>query len=173
MKSVKNLIPLCAALLVLVQLLSSASFGQAESRCSSDERYRQFDFWLGEWEVKDAEGKLAGESSITSDLSGCVVFEHYRTPTYSGKSINIFDVTDGKWHQTWVDVTGVLTEYTGGIEDGKMIYVADEVRNGNPVLLKMTFTKKEDGSVRQFGEFSSDKGKTWKVRYDLLYLKKK
>ncbi|MCO6509211.1 MAG: VWA domain-containing protein [Aridibacter famidurans] len=159
---------------IAILAFAASGFGQAPApNCNNDPKFRQFDFWVGEWDVKDAEGKPAGESSITGDLNGCVIFEHFRAGDYSGKSINIYDRTDGKWHQTWVDITGVLTEYTGGTEDGKMVYVANEVRQGKAVVLKMTFTKLENGSVRQFGEISTDGGKTWQTRYDLTYSRKR
>ncbi|QQS39911.1 MAG: hypothetical protein IPM63_11075 [Acidobacteriota bacterium] len=158
---------------IAILAFAASGFGQAPApNCNNDPKFRQFDFWLGEWDVKNAQGNAAGESSITADLNGCVIFEHFRAGNYSGKSMNIYDRTDGKWHQTWVDITGVLTEYTGGIEDGKMVYVANEVRQGKAIVLKMTFTRLEDGSVRQFGEFSADGGKTWQTRYDLTYVKK-
>lgn len=34
------------------------------ARCSTPE-YRQFDFWVGDWVVHDAAGKLAGTNTIT------------------------------------------------------------------------------------------------------------
>lgn len=145
----------------------------AANPCKADPAFRQFDFWLGEWDVHNPQGIVVGSSSITKDLEGCVIDEHYTTPTYAGKSINIYDRSDSKWHQTWVDIKGALSEYTGGIRDGKMVYVANERQNGRDVMLRMTFTPLEDGSVRQYGEVSFDGGMTWTMRYNLRYTKKK
>ena len=33
----------------------------------------------------------------------------------------------------------------------------------------MTYTANEDGSVRQFGEASTDQGQTWQTSFDLTY----
>src|SRR5437764_3834552 len=59
--------------------------------CDAPE-HRQFDFWLGEWSVHTADGKLAGTNRITREYDGCVLHEHYATPrTYSGESLNMYD----------------------------------------------------------------------------------
>ena len=39
---------------------------------------------------------------------------------------------------------------------------------GGP-LVKITYTPNPDGSVRQFGEQSTDEGKSWATSFDLLY----
>jgi len=153
------------------KLVESADL--AANPCKADPAFREFDFWVGEWDVSNPQGIVVASSSITKDLEGCVINEHYTTPVYEGKSINIYDRSDGKWHQTWVDIKGALSEYTGGTNDGKMVYVANERQNGRDVMLRMTFTPLEGGSVRQFGEVSFDGGATWTTRYDLKYTKKK
>ncbi len=43
---------------------------------------------------------------------------------------------------------------------------------GNHELFRMTFTPRDDGSVRQFIEQSKDEGKTWYVWFDGIYEKK-
>ena len=56
--------------------------------------------------------------------------------------------------------------------DGRTQLTAeDDVGPGapDPVFNRMTFTVNADGSVRQFGEASSDRGATWTVRYDFTY----
>jgi hypothetical protein len=45
-------------------------------------------------------------------------------------------------------------------------------QNPAPVFNRMTFTNKSDGSVRQHGEASSDRGQTWTTRYDFTYRKR-
>ncbi len=145
----------------------------AQNPCKASPEYRQFDFWIGEWDVKNPQGLVVGSSNIQLILSECIIFENYKTPNYAGKSFNIYDKEDKKWHQTWVDKNGVLTEFVGELKDGKMVYVADEMRSGKRILVKMTFTKLKNGDVNQFGEFSADGGKTWATRYNLTYTKKK
>jgi hypothetical protein len=35
--------------------------------------HREFDFWLGEWEVRTPDGKLAGTNRIEREHDGCVL----------------------------------------------------------------------------------------------------
>lgn len=145
----------------------------AANPCKASPEYRQFDFWIGEWDVKTPQGQPAGTSSIQLILGQCIIFENWTSGSgSSGKSFNIYDVNDKKWHQTWVSDKGVFTHYIGGLEDGKMVVVADGTVAGKRSLQKMTFSKLPNGDVRQFGESSTD-GKKWTTSFDLIYTRKK
>lgn len=141
--------------------------------CRNKPEYRQFDFWVGEWLPKNAQGVTVGTSTIQLILNDCVVLENWNTPVSSGKSFSNFNSNDGKWHQTWVTDKGGLTYYTGGMEGDRMVLVADTVANGKKTLLRMTYSKLENGDVRQHGESSTDEGKTWTTTYDFTYVRKK
>lgn len=145
----------------------------AVNPCKASPNFRQFDFWIGEWDAKNVQGVTVGASSIQLILGQCVIFENWSTPVSSGKSFNIYDTRDGKWHQNWVDDRGTYTHYIGELKDGKMVYVSDTVTNGVKTLAKMTFSKLPNGDVRQFGESSADEGKTWTATFDFTYVRKK
>lgn len=146
----------------------------AVNPCKAAPEFRQFDFWIGEWEVKNAQGQPAGSSSVQLILGQCIIFENWTGGSgTSGKSFNIYDANDKKWHQSWVDDKGTFTHYIGGIQDGKMVLVADTIVEGKKTLAKMTFSKLPNGDVRQFGENSTDEGKTWVTEFDLIYSRKK
>ena len=49
----------------------------ARRSCHEPER-RQFDFWLGEWEVCDPDGKVVGHNSIAPLYDGCALREEWR-----------------------------------------------------------------------------------------------
>lgn len=142
--------------------------------CTKVPEARQFDFWLGEWDVKTPAGQMAGQSTIQLILGKCVLLENWTGGGgVSGKSFNIFDTTDRKWHQTWVDDQGTFTEYKNGeYKDGKLVYVAEQMRNGQKTLQRMTFFNLEPNRVRQFGETSTDGGQTWQTSFDLIYHRK-
>ena len=145
----------------------------AANPCRSRPEYRQFDFWIGEWAPQNVQGVTVGTSSIQLILGSCIIFENWNTPVSSGKSFNLFDVRDGKWHQTWVDARGTMTHYVGGLEGDKMVLLSETVSNGKKSLGKMTFSKLADGSVRQHGETSTDEGKTWTTTFDFKYVRVK
>jgi hypothetical protein len=84
--------------------------GSQEPPCA-DEAHRQFDFWVGTWEVTNAQDRVVGTNEISSILGGCVVLEEWQsTGPYSGKSLNIYDAANDKWHQTsWTAVSKTAT----------------------------------------------------------------
>mgnify|MGYP000877872829 CR=1 FL=1 len=152
---------------------------QAQNKtCGSNPVYRQFDFWLGEWEAFGVNGKKAGDSKITMQLDSCIILEEWTgagAGNYSGKSYNTYNVTTKKWQQYWVDNKGGITEYFDGhFEKDKMILQTYNLKmpNGSDKIMKMTFFNLGPKKVRQFGESSSDKGKTWKTDFDLEYRRK-
>ncbi|HKP70594.1 MAG TPA: tetratricopeptide repeat protein [Pyrinomonadaceae bacterium] len=141
--------------------------------CRAKPEFRQFDFWIGEWAPQNVQGVTVGTSSIQLILKDCVIFENWNTPVSSGKSFNVYDTRDGKWHQTWVDASGLITHYVGGLVGNDMVLTSESVLNGKKALAKMTFSKLPDGNVRQHGEGSSDDGKTWTTTFDFKYVKVK
>jgi hypothetical protein len=139
--------------------------------CSSVEA-RQFDFWIGEWTVT-ANGKEAGTNRITSILGGCVLLEEYESPGgYAGKSFNFYDESTGKWHQTWVDNSGLRLRLTGEFADGRMVLSGTSQRTGKTVIDRITWHNNPDGTVRQVWDVSGDGGATWNTVFDGLYTRK-
>ena len=129
------------------------------------EAHRAFDFWIGEWivTIPAMPGRTAN-SSITLSNNGCSIHEHYRTPTgYTGNSINFFDSTANKWHQTWIDNQGTPLYLDGNPQDGKMVLANENSR--------ITWTALPDGRVRQHWQQTSDGGETWNTSFDGYYHK--
>lgn len=116
-----------------------------------DEAYRDFDFWLGDWQVFTPDGKLAGNNRITVDFDQCVIREQYSTPRgYRGESLNIYNKSTSTWHQTWVDNTGLLLQLKGGIEDGSMVLEGKVVNADESITVhRITWTANPDNTVRQ------------------------
>ncbi|CAN5850384.1 hypothetical protein BH20GEM1_BH20GEM1_12060 [soil metagenome] len=87
--------------------------------------YRQFDFWVGEWDVRGPAGQVAGLSSITREYNGCVIVVRWSGPTGvpAGTSQNFYHKGDGRWHQNWIDAqaTNPLWLVGGLDESGAMI----------------------------------------------------
>ena len=161
----------------------STSFSNAQKTpCITDPVYRQFDFWMGEWDVYSKNGKKAGDSKIELILDSCIILENWRSVNankgiyYSGKSFNTYDTTTAEWQQTWVDNVGGTAEFLDGhYENNKMIFMTKPFRFSRDTLAirRLTFYNLEPGKVRQHGEISKDNGLTWATEYDLEYRRKK
>lgn len=170
-----RVILLCCLLIAAVSTATAQSQTSQPRPCSTNPEYRQFDFWLGEWEVYGAKGR-AGQSKISMILDSCIILEEWTgAGGYTGKSFNTYNAATRQWQQTWVDNVGGTTEYLRGKgEPGKMTFFADKVvgRDGKAFQRRLTFYKLSDDKVRQHGERSADGGKTWTTEYDLEYRKK-
>lgn len=140
--------------------------------CASPE-HRQFDFWLGEWEVRQA-GKLAGTNRVTRILNGCALREEWTGASgSSGTSLNVYDAARRRWHQTWVDDKGNVLLLEGEWRGGRMVLEGEHPEPGGTVSReRITWTPQSGGRVRQLWESSTDSGKTWTVAFDGIYSKK-
>jgi len=169
---------LLAPALVLLAAMTAGAQESAPARttgpCAAPE-YRQFDFWLGDWEVTTPDGKPAGTNRITRPLGDCVLQEHWQGSGGSiGESFNIFDRSTGRWHQTWVDGRGTLLLLDGGLEGGNMVLRgAERLVQGKPRLDRITWRPVNPGEVHQVWEISSDQGKTWSVLFHGVYKRKR
>lgn len=135
--------------------------------------YRQFDFWVGRWEVKGRSGQKVGSSVVTSSQSGFLITENWTNAQGStGSSVNFYDPADGRWHQIWVDAGGNVTRYAGGWKDGKMRFEGIAVTaDGGETLCRMDFEPRPDGTVRQQIRQSKDGGESWNLYFDGIYRK--
>jgi hypothetical protein len=153
------------ALPLLIVLLADAP--QAASPCASPE-HRQFDFWIGEWEVTLPDGRVAGHNRITPILSGCALREEWTgAKGNQGTSLNAWDPDARRWRQTWVDQSGTVLLLAGAFEGGKMVLQSGDGASRQ----RITWTPMDNGRVRQLWDSSADGGRTWKVEFDGTYKK--
>lgn len=141
--------------------------------CASAE-HRQFDFWVGDWNVNDTKtGQPAGHNLVTLEQGSCVLQEHWRGSDGStGTSFNIYYTADKQWHQTWVDSTGLLLRLDGGLVDGKMVLSGKRFnRAGKLVTDRIVWTPEPNGDVRQVWDYSADGGATWQNVFDGTYVR--
>jgi len=149
--------------LAVFALVATLSAPALAAPCDAPE-HRAFDFWLGEWNVRTPEGKLAGVNRIVREYGGCVLHERYDTGKgYSGESLNVYDAARKVWHQSWVDSDGLLLVLEGRWDGKRMILEGAKQR--------ITWTPNNDGSVRQLWEAADDKG-GWSVVFDGRYTRR-
>lgn len=142
--------------------------------CMYQKQARQFDFWLGDWDVL-VNGRKVGENLVELDLKGCTLVENWKNLRGGlGKSLNSYNAATGKWKQFYVDSTGSVLEFEGEFKDGVMSLRGETVdAKGAKTLHILEFHDLPDKTVRQHWQQSTDGGKTWKTVWDSIYVKKK
>lgn len=142
-----------------------------------DGEFRQFDFWIGDWDVASAaDNTHQGSSHVAKEMGGCVIWENWTSAgsPYFGKSYNTWNGNLKRWEQYWVDNAAGVIFFHGGLKDGVMDYWTDDVpqASGGTLRRHLQFFNLGSDKVRQFSQGSTDEGKTWHVEYDLIYTRK-
>ncbi len=163
---------LTAATLLLAAATAAGAQEPAPAPCSTAE-HRQFDFWIGEWEVETPAGQKAGRNTIPAILGGCALEEQWRGAGGStGKSLNMYYARDRRWHQSWVDGNGGRLDLAGGLDDSGRMVLSGEMpgRDGGRELHEVSWQPLDGGRVRQHWRASRDAGATWQEVFVGVYI---
>ena len=159
--------------LVMLGALAIADLAAAEAAeaagCDAAE-YRAFDFWVGDWEVRLADGSLAGHNAVRHEEGGCMVRESWRGASGgTGSSINYFEPVNRIWRQIWVspttniDISGTAAQGSV-VLSGTITYRASRER----FPFRGSWTRLPDGRVRQYFEESRETG-VWQPWFEGFY----
>ncbi len=139
--------------------------------CSASE-YRQFDFLLGDWEVRGRQGnQLLGTDRYERSANGCWLQEHWHSAQGGeGTSLSSWDTNYRVWRQYWSGGDGTVLRIEGGLQDGTMTMrgVLPGKTRGEQ-WQRLVWTPNADGSVTQQWETSDDAGKSWQVSFLGIY----
>jgi hypothetical protein len=165
--------PVLAATPAFVSLEGNAGFDALMTSldpCAPAENH-QFDFWIGEWDVRNPAGQHVGTNTIRREYDGCLLIERWEGASGgAGTSQNFYHQGDGRWHQNWIDGQASNPLWlVGGLDDEGAMVMVDADRHTNP-LNRITWTPNPDGTVRQHWEQSTDGGATWTTAFDGLYV---
>jgi len=149
-----------------------ATMTQIAYPCEHQDGFDDFDFWVGEWDVRLADGTLAGQNIIQPIERNCVLVERWTSTTGgTGMSINYLDKATDEWVQIWnaeggsqINIRGRLTD-EGMRLSGRIHYLT----NGTTADFRALWTPLPDGRVRQFFEQSNDDGDTWQPWFEGFY----
>jgi len=166
-------IKLFAIWLIFLPHISWSQTAPSQPAGCTSEQSRQFDFWVGSWEVfaaNNLETKVA-DSLIERLYGGCAIRENWMPLRGgSGGSLNAYISSTQKWRQTWADSSGSFVDFEGSFMNGKMVLQGVWPQPGHPnQLTRMTYSRLENGWVRQRGESSDDNGTTWVMSFVFIY----
>jgi hypothetical protein len=145
--------------------------------CEDLEAHRQWDFWVGEWDVvvNDSTRTAAGRNHIQSLHSGCMLLESWTSASGgTGSSLNFYDASGGVWRQIWVAPAYVI-EIEGGLDESGAMVLEGELRtfvSRTVSPFRGTWTELENGVVNQRFEIIDPESGAWTVWFDGLYLRR-
>lgn len=159
--------PLTFLAITLIATLRGSAEAQSASPCSQL-AFREFDFWAGDWDVFEVGGqRKMAHARIDPILDGCVLHEDYQqSDGHKGQSFTIYDAVRHVWHQSWVTNRGERLEIEGKLENGEMVLSGEDQAAGS---LVRGIWKPENGGVRETAVTSSDRGKSWKPWFDIVF----
>ena len=138
---------------------------------------RDFDFWVGNWEVVDPQGTVVGTNRIERVSGGYGLLENWTaagTNGGTGKSLNAYNASKKQWQQFWIGAGGGVLELAGGLnQQGEMVLSGRRpLPAGGSLTNRITWTPRKDGTVRQLWTQSKDDGATWTTIFDGIYRRK-
>jgi len=145
-----------------------------QAACTTQQApYRDFDFWIGEWEVYDASNdKLVGSNSISRLAEGCLLLEQWQSVQgNTGTSMNFYDPLQAAWRQVWQS-NGVFIDYQGALDDSGAMRLEGTIsyhKTGKTAPFRGRWQPQEDGSVLQVLEqFHAESGQ-WSAWFSGIY----
>lgn len=145
--------------------------------CDADPAFHDMDFWLGEWKVTTADGRLAGKDRVEKVLAGCGITETW-TDVDGGAGRSLFFRAPGgePWKQVWVTDQA---KRVGGTKEKRLVERGADgslrfqgelpLPSGGVLLDRTTLTPLGPTKVRQRIEISRDGGASWTTTFDAVY----
>ncbi|MBS1849452.1 MAG: DUF1579 family protein [Acidobacteria bacterium] len=156
---------------------SWSAFPQQSTKPCAEPEQKQFDFWVGEWELTTPGESGGGTNRVRQAFEGCVIEENFSGGPDNplvGMSVSRFDPIAKKWKQTWVDNQGAYLDFSGEFQDGQMILQREASdAAGARFLQRMVWKNIGADELDWSWESSKDQGKTWKVIWPVHYKRRK
>lgn len=148
-------------------LLAATLLSTTAETCSS-EQHREFDFWLGHWEITQrvvsADGQvieLPARTVVTRAASGCALVEHWtgkvqfpwegmeRPELMHGISVRYFHQREKRWYIHWLDSRNVHfgDPFVGGFENGVGTFTVIRDTPEGPRRTRILFRQLADDHV--------------------------
>jgi hypothetical protein len=146
-----------------------ASMASCDALACSSAAHREFDFWIGSWQVS-ANGKHAGRNRVERVANGCALRELWHgAGGFTGTSLTFYDARRGVWHQTWIGSDGEPLYL-----EGKFVGASLQLEGSRPGAAsqlrreRITWTPLPNARVRQRWERRAGDA-SWTVVFDGIY----
>lgn len=162
----------------------------ASSSCSGA-AHRQFDFWVGDWEVEQEiltrEGsylELPARSSVRRVLDGCALLERWQgrvqffwegmpePEPLEGLSVRSYDEEIGGWRIHWMDSRDPTfgPPFVGGFDGDTGTFTRETVgRDGAVLMSRIRFVRLDAERVDWDLSVSTDAGASWTALWRMRF----
>lgn len=125
----------------------------------------EFDFWVGNWNLQNANNNKVLNSTVSSEHNGYLIRERWQgSGTGAGSSMSYFDPVANLWKQVRITDTGTISQYTGSFVDGAMRFEGRVLKANDTVLRRRTYTPVQDErAIDVLIQESLNDGKDWDV----------
>lgn len=167
---------------------SPGAGAKARGTCSAP-GYREFDFWIGKWDIRQRILQTDGTwkefdatTHVEPVLGGCALFERWSGTVQffwegmtgparlEGMSFRSYDPEIGEWAIWWIDERNptIGDPNRGVFEDGIGSFYRDGVTaQGDPMTARIRFFDIEDGFFRWDLAISTDGRSTWTTIWEM------
>lgn len=165
-------------MIILALLLAPPAHAAEEPPppCDGQAAFGLLAFWVGDW-VVEQDGEPVGENSVRYVEGGCAIEERWASVSgTTGRSLFYYVPMEDRWEQVWVTPYALMP---GGVKERSLIAVLEDgslrfqgeiaLEGGGSYLDRTTLTPRENGTVRQLIETSTDGGDSWRTSFDAIY----
>lgn len=174
---------LCATAFLTLSL-GSAAAAQQEAPDKLPPEARQFDFWVGTWDVNlrmiqdDAswQDSVQATAKIYSILNGKAILELWDSANIKGYSLRYFDLARKEW-VLWLNWPGQdrsgSSSLAGSFRHGRGdFYSKSQKPDGSESISRYSFNDITPTSLRWDDAYSDDGGKTWRNNWIMEFTRK-
>jgi len=164
-----------AALGGLLSLAAPTFAAPDPETCSANKESRQFDYWLGEWNITYPGAPDGSTSKVYLELDKCLIIESWDGGKgHTGENIFGYSFNDKSWHGMFADNQGRVHVFEGKVAQGSAEFLGpSRGPNGEAVLNRLKVVRLAPDKLEQTWEKSSDNGATWTALFRLEYSGKK
>jgi hypothetical protein len=176
-----------------VALGAIAPFAAISAECSSPD-YHQFDFWIGQWDIKQkilkADGtwfEAGARTNVSPILGGCAIMEEWHGDVFffwegmekpeplKGFSVRAFDGKTNQWTISWMDTLHLrFSEFEGTFRDGRGEFFRKRPNEQKKeTITRITFSDITPASVHWDLAVSTDDGQSWKTLWIMQMTRRK
>ncbi|HEV2270894.1 MAG TPA: hypothetical protein VGR92_15680 [Steroidobacteraceae bacterium] len=136
--------------------------------CVANSQGSGLGFWLGHWNISDAELPSRATSVVSLELGQCLVVENWSDAAgHRGENLFGYNLDSRTWNGMFADNEGRIHLFDHGtVAAGKAEFYGRSLGpDGKTVLNRVAIVRKSPDDVEQTWQKSADNGATWTTAF--------